>query len=197
MNLLRSLVLSTLVVGSLVALSGCRAAQGAEGATPDEQRSTIQSQRSSTLNELYAARPEAQGKVYSAAGYGFFSNVNVNVILLSSENGYGVVHDNATGKDTYMKMGGGGIGLGMGVKDYRAIMVFNDAAMMHTFVDSGWDFGAQADASAKSEKEGGVSAGAAATRSGGLEVYQFTKNGIALQATVQGTKYWRDDKLNK
>ena len=35
-----------------------------------------------------------------------------------------------------------------------------------------------------------------ATR-GAMEVYQFTENGIALQATVSGTKYWQDSKLNK
>jgi len=29
-----------------------------------------------------------------------------------------------------------------------------------------------------------------------MEIYQFTKSGIALQATVAGTKYWKDKKLN-
>lgn len=30
----------------------------------------------------------------------------------------------------------------------------------------------------------------------GVEVYQITKNGLALQATLQGTKYWKDRDLN-
>ena len=30
----------------------------------------------------------------------------------------------------------------------------------------------------------------------GVSLYQFTKNGLALQATLQGTKYWIDKKLN-
>jgi hypothetical protein len=30
-----------------------------------------------------------------------------------------------------------------------------------------------------------------------MEIYQFTQSGLALQATVQGTKYWRDEALNK
>lgn len=169
---------------------------GAEGGTPAEQRATIQDQRTATLNELYAARPETRSKIQNAAGYGFFSNVNVNLLVVSSENGYGVVHDNQTGKDTYMKMGSAGVGLGAGLKDYRAVFVFNDANMMHQFVDSGWDFGGQADAAAKTGQQG-ASTGAAATAAGGLEVYQFTKNGIALQATVQGTKYWCDAELNQ
>ena len=32
---------------------------------------------------------------------------------------------------------------------------------------------------------------------GGMEIYQFTESGIALQATVSGTKYWKDGKLNQ
>jgi lipid-binding SYLF domain-containing protein len=196
MNSLRSLLLSTLVAGSLIAITGCRAMNGAEGGTPAEQRTTIQDQRTATLNELYAARPETRSKIQNAAGYGFFSNVNVNLLVVSSENGYGVVHDNQTGKDTYMKMGSAGVGLGAGLKDYRAVFVFNDPDMMHKFVNSGWDFGGQADAAAKTGEQG-ASTGASATAAGGLEVYQFTKSGIALQATVQGTKYWCDAELNQ
>ena len=30
----------------------------------------------------------------------------------------------------------------------------------------------------------------------GVEVYQLTKNGVALQVTLQGTKYWKDRDLN-
>jgi len=31
----------------------------------------------------------------------------------------------------------------------------------------------------------------------GVWVYQITKNGLALQLTLQGTKYYKDDDLNK
>jgi lipid-binding SYLF domain-containing protein len=185
------------VVAIAGALLGCRAMNGAGGETPAEQRSTIQSERDKALDELYAARPDARDKVRSAAGTGYFSNVNVNVLLLSTENGYGVVHDRQAAKDTYMKMAGAGAGLGMGVKDYRAVIIFTDPKVMHTFVDSGWDFGGQADAGAKSGDQGAAAGGAATGQSvAGMEIYQFTKTGIALQATVQGTKYYKDEKLN-
>jgi len=29
-----------------------------------------------------------------------------------------------------------------------------------------------------------------------VTVYQMTDKGVALQATLQGTKYWKDDDLN-
>jgi lipid-binding SYLF domain-containing protein len=190
--------LLTLLVGSsllVVGGSGCRATKGAEGSTPDEKRSVIQFEMHKTLGELYAAKPEAKEKVAKSAGYGYFSNVNVNLLVLSTENGYGVVHDNASGKDTYMKMAGAGVGLGMGAKDYRAIMVFTDQKVMEDFVTKGWSAGGSADAAAKS-KEDGSAAGAAVSAAPGMEIYQFTKAGLALQATVQGTKFWPDDSLN-
>jgi hypothetical protein len=30
-----------------------------------------------------------------------------------------------------------------------------------------------------------------------FEIYQMTDTGVALQATVAGTKYWKDKDLNK
>lgn len=183
---------------ALVFLSGCRAGGGAEGDSPAEQRATILKEQAATLDQLYAARPEMRAKVRNAAGHAFFSNVNVNLILLSTENGYGTLHDNAANRDTFMKMAGAGVGLGMGVKDFRVVFIFTDPKVMKQFVEKGWDFAAQADAAAKAGDSGGnASAAGSSTSVAGMEIYQFTKNGLALQATVQGTKYWRDDKLNK
>ncbi len=183
------------VLGVLLLLGGCKAIGGAEGDDPAAQRATIKSEQAATLSELYAARPETRDKVKNAVGAAFFSNMNVNVLLLSTENGYGIVHDNATGKDTYMKMASGGFGVGLGVKDYRAIFIFTDAAVMQQFVEKGWSFGGQADAAATTGEKGGAAGGAVTVP--GIEIYQFTQAGLALQATVQGTKYWRDDKLNQ
>lgn len=30
----------------------------------------------------------------------------------------------------------------------------------------------------------------------GIGLYQLTASGVAVQATLQGTKYWKDDELN-
>jgi hypothetical protein len=49
---------------------------------------------------------------------------------------------------------------------------------------------------AKYESSGG-SLNAAETVASGIRLYKITQNGLALQATVQGTKYWKDKELNK
>ncbi|NOZ42372.1 MAG: hypothetical protein GXP02_04300, partial [Alphaproteobacteria bacterium] len=53
----------------------------------------------------------------------------------------------------------------------------------------------QADAAAKVDDEGGAIT-SADTVARGVTVYQMTVKGLALQATLQGTKYWKSKKLN-
>lgn len=168
---------------------------GAEGDSPAEKRKNIQTMRSDTLKELYAHAPQAKDQIAKAAGYAVFSNVGVNLILLSAGAGHGVAHDNASGKDTYMKMASGGVGLGLGVKDFRGVFVFETQEKLDFFINKGWEAGAQADAAAQAGEKGGSFAGAV-TVAPGVHLYQLTKNGLAIQATIQGTKYWKDDELN-
>ncbi|MGH6947987.1 MAG: hypothetical protein ACREDZ_11715 [Kiloniellales bacterium] len=177
---------------ALAALSGCTSP---EGDTAAEKRQAVGEMRSDTLTKLYAIEPSAEEQIANAAGYGVFSNVGVNLLLLSAGNGWGVVRDNASGDDTYMKMVSGGIGLGLGVKDFRGVFVFTEREAMESFANSGWDASAQADAAAKSGEKGGAWAGAIDVAPG-IKLYQITEHGLALQATIQGTKYWKDDELN-
>jgi lipid-binding SYLF domain-containing protein len=182
-------ILSLAIVGTI---AGC----GPRGnLTLVEKRQVIMDMEKETLARLYREAPETKERIKNAVGYGTFSNANVNLILVSAGGGYGSVVENATGKRTYMKMALGGVGLGLGAKDYRVVMVFKNKATMEKFVESGWDVGAHADAAAKAGETGGEVSGEGDIRSG-VEVYSMTESGLALQATVAGTKYWKDDKLN-
>jgi len=163
--------------------------------TAAEKRAEIRKMRSETLADLYRIHPAAKGHIQKSVGYGVFSNVGINLILLSAAAGSGVVRDNRSGKDLYMKMVSGGIGLGLGVKDFRGVFVFTTDKALRSFLDSGWEGGAQADAAAVAGGKGGSAAGAI-TVAPGMDLYQITKNGLALQATIQGTKYYKDDALN-
>jgi len=159
-----------------------------------EQQAAVRKMREEVLAELYQRDASVKQKVNKAEGYAVFSNVGVNLIFASVAGGKGVVVDRK-GKEVFMKMASGGIGLGLGVKDFRAVFVFRTKAKLQQFVEKGWDFGAQADAAAQSGDKGGAAAGAVSAVPD-VDVYQITKNGIALQATLQGTKYWRDADLN-
>ncbi len=95
-----------------------------------------------------------------------------------------------------MKMVSAGAGLGVGVKDYRVIFAFATSKAFTEFLNSGWSGSAQTDAAAKAGKTGAAYSGAVEVAPG-VWVYQITKNGLALQLTLQGTKYYKDDDLNK
>jgi lipid-binding SYLF domain-containing protein len=163
---------------------------GLNSGEPAERRQAILEMRGKVLNELYSIKPDTRGQIGSAVGYAVFSNANVNLILASFGGGIGVVHDNRANNDTYMRMGEVGIGLGAGVKDFRVIFVFHDAEALERFMA----VGGQADAAAKAGDLGAAVGGEAMVDN--VTVYQLTQSGLALQATIKGTRYWQDGELN-
>jgi lipid-binding SYLF domain-containing protein len=122
--------------------------------------------------------------------------MGANLLLLSTARGAGIAVNSKTKRDTFMKMISAGAGLGIGLKDYRVIFAFETEQALKKFLDSGWDGSAQTDAAAKTSKSGGAYSGAVSIAPG-VWVYQITKKGLALQLTLQGTKYYKDDDLNK
>jgi lipid-binding SYLF domain-containing protein len=162
----------------------------------EAQKAEIRKMAEETLEEAYARMPALEKQIRKAEGYGVFSNVGINVIFGSFAGGHGLVVNNGSGEETFMKMGSAGLGLGIGVKDFRGIFVFHSEEALEGLVAKGWDFSAQADAAAKAEEKGGAGE-TAGTALPGVDLYQFTDTGLALQATIQATRYWRDKQLNE
>ena len=190
---MNKLAILSLLASLTLAVTGC--GPSSSKYTVSERQQKIDSMAQSVLERLYREHPATKEQVANAAGYGAFSNANVNIIFASAGGGYGVVIDNATGNKTYMKMGLGGLGLGIGVKDYRQVLIFRDTHTLKKFVDSGWEFGGHADAAAKAGDKGGELSGEGDIKDD-ITIYAMTEAGLALQATVTGAKYWKDDDLN-
>jgi lipid-binding SYLF domain-containing protein len=164
--------------------------------SPDQKREKIRKMSAETLADLYKLQPDSKAAVQKSAGYAVFDNMGTNLLLLSTARGQGVAVNSKTRQETFMKMISAGGGLGIGVKDYRVIFVFETGQALTKFMDSGWAGEAQADAAAKAGTSGGAYSGATMVAPG-VWVYQITKNGLALQLTLQGTKYSKNDDLNK
>lgn len=198
----RALILSACSVTCLVALTGFF---GAKGDTAEEKRADIRKMQRQTLADLYKEKPGVQARLENAAGYAVFSNMNVKILMVGSGNGYGVAVDNATKKEIFMKMLEVGGGVGLGVSDFRAVMIFHDKEAFKKFVDTGIEFTGKAGAEAQAGDQGMAmrheeklaSAGEENVQLfQGVEVYQMTKNGVMGQAMLYGTKYWKDSDLN-
>ncbi len=179
-----------LVVG--VCASGCMTP---EGATVEDQRVEVLGVRDDTIRELNRREPKTIREVATSAGYGVFANFGTQFLVLSTGNGYGVVVDNTTHQRTYMRTAGLGAGLGIGVREYRIVMIFRTRAALLQFVDSGWDFGGSGSAGLKFGETGGSAAGAASMAED-VKVYQFTETGVMLGGSMRGAKFWVDEDLN-
>ncbi|MHC4454667.1 MAG: lipid-binding SYLF domain-containing protein [Planctomycetota bacterium] len=187
---LLALVLFSLFM--LVVFAGCAMIKGNN---ITEQKEYVHDMKTETLARLYDEYPIAKEQIKNSAGYGVFSNINAHIIFLSGGSGYGVVTDNQDKDPVYMKMGALGGGLGLGLKDFRGVIIFRNREDMDKFVEKGWEFGGQADAAFKSGDKGRAYS---AAKSVDMDIisYQLTENGAALQATLQGTKYWKHKDLN-
>ena len=163
--------------------------------TKEQTQAEVRKNAQQTLAMFYKARPSAKATIKAAAGYAAFSNFGMKILLAGGGKGQGIAFDNRSKKVTYMKMLEVQAGLGMGIKKFRTIFVFETKDAMNHFIDNGWEFGGQATAAAKSGDKGGSYQGAVQVMPG-VWMYQLTDKGLALELTGKGTKYYKDDELN-
>ena len=178
---------------------------GPKGDSNAEKKANVRKQRDEMLNQLYATNPDMKARLKKAAGYATFKQTEMNLFLLASGNGYGVLRDNQARKDIFMRMGSLGGGVGLGVKDVRVIFVFNDAKVMQQFVAEGWQFGGKADASAKYQDtgasaeqnvkgnvnftDGTVSAGSSTDARAGSEKSDASSTALATRGAMEIYQY--------
>jgi len=161
----------------------------------DQERASVRESANTTLEKLYATQPGSKQVIEGAAGYAVFSNFGVKILLAGGGTGKGIAVNNKTKAETFMKMAEVQAGLGLGVKSYNLVWVFQTQDGFDQFVNSGWELGGQATAAAKVDDKGGAVQGAVSIAPG-VWLYQMTKNGLALELTVKGTKYYKDSDLN-
>ena len=166
--------------------------------TPEEvkqEKAEIRKKSKEILATLYKAQPSAKTTINKAAGYAVFSNFGMKIFVAGSGAGKGIAYNNKTKKEVFMKMIELQGGLGMGVKKFNLVWVFETPDKLNSFIDSGWELGAQTSAAAKVGDKGGSFQGAMSV-SPGVWVYQLTESGLALELTAKGTKYYKNEELN-
>ncbi|MBK7977597.1 MAG: hypothetical protein IPK07_31540 [Deltaproteobacteria bacterium] len=141
-------------------------------------------------------QPAAKKAIQSAAGYAVFSNFGMKLGFAGGGSGKGVAVDAKSRKETFMKMIEAQAGLGLGIKKFRLVWIFETKDALDRFVDAGWELGGQFGAGAKMGDQGLAAAGAVSV-SPGVWLYQLTDDGIAAEITAKGTKYYKADDLNR
>ena len=180
----------------VLAMAFAVAAPGvALGASKAEQQAEVRKAGQNALAAVYKAQPSARKAVESAAGYAAFSNFGMKILVAGGGSGKGIAVNNKTKAVTYMRMAEVQAGLGFGIKKFQLVWVFETEKALDDFVNSGWELGAQATAAAKAGDKGAAYQGAVAVAPG-VWLYQLTGNGLALELTAKGTKYYKDGDLN-
>jgi len=160
-----------------------------------QERYRIREVGQESLSTLYEIQPSARYVIENAAGYGVFSTFGIKIFFAGGGTGKGFVHNNRTKRYTYMRMVQVQGGLGFGASKDRVIWVFETQKALTDFVNSGWDFGAKAQAAAMVQDTGGMFSGAVSVAPG-VYIYRLTETGLAAELTVSGTKYFKDGELN-
>jgi lipid-binding SYLF domain-containing protein len=153
------------------------------------RRDEIDRNAQETLDELFKAQGNARELYDRAAGYAVFTATKAGFIV-SGGGGTGVAVNKTSGQRTYMRMGTGGIGFGIGAQRYSMIILFEGEAHLNRFVTGGWDSSATAQAAAGKE---GVSVRSSFID--GIAFFQLTDKGLMAHADVSGTRFWVIEEL--
>ena len=170
----------------------------ASGAWAKDDKATKQAEvvtkTGAAMERFYKVKPELKDAVAKAPGYGIFTTYGIS-FGVGGSGGSGLVHDNHSKHNTFMKVGGASAGLQLGAAQTEVLFIFKSAAAMNKFIASGWAGGASATASAGAS---GATAGGGREAAAGdvAEVYTLTKTGLEAGLAVGGSKFWKDKDLN-
>ena len=157
----------------------------------ESKRMKLDETAEAALQALFAENAKAKDLYEGSYGWAVFDNLKL-AFGLSGGGGNGVAKAKASGQKTYMQMGTAGVGFGLGVNKYQVVFLFQDAQTFNNFVEKGWQADAGATASA-----GNNAAEVKTDFTNGMAIYQMTEKGLMAHADIAGTKYWKNNKLNK
>lgn len=161
-----------------------------------KQREEIDELSAKALARLYEKVPSAERVIENCYAYATLSNTGIKLGLFGDAHGRGLAVNNETGETLYMRMKEMGLGLGLGVKEYDLIFVIGTETAWHSFISGDIKFASSAEAAA-SDGVAGDSMEGASIAANGVWVYQITKKGLTLDASIKGTKIYPDKKLNQ
>ncbi len=164
-------------------------------ASVEDRRESIRKSANQTLDKLYTIHPSARNAIENASGYAVFNITDAKIVFFGGGGGSGMAVSNTTGQETFMKTGDVQIGLGLGIKKFDVIFVFESDQAIDSFVNKGWEFGGQATAAATDSVSGGSLQGAVSVGKD-IWMYQLTDKGLELSLTIRGIRYYKDSDLN-
>ena len=187
--------MATLLMTALVLCLMTTSTLAADADKIVKERAKIEELSAKALENLYEKVPSAQNVIENCYAYATLSNTGMKLGIFGDAHGRGLAVNNETGERLYMRMKEVGLGLGLGVKEYDLIFVIGTEPAWNSFISGDIKFATSAEAAA-SDGVTGDSIEGASIAAKGIWVYQMTKKGLTLDASIKGTKIYPDKKLN-
>jgi len=178
--------LAVSMIAALLAVS-CSSTYRSMSAT--EKREFLVELEEQTLAELVDQAPEAQAEIDRSVGHAIISNRLAKVPFVGAGEGIGVVFDAESGERTYLKVGRLDVGGGLGVREYRLVVLFFDRAPLQKLAGGKFELGAGVEAGAKDKDIGTGAGGVAGSRDDKRVLYQLSDAGVSATFTVRAIRY--------
>ncbi|MCH3949391.1 MAG: hypothetical protein LKE33_00380 [Acidaminococcus sp.] len=162
----------------------------------EQQRQELRVKTYKVLQDLYEKKPKSKRAIEHAYGYAVFMDTSYTAGFIGGGHGRGRAVNQSNGKEIFMKMAEGKLGLGIGVRQSNIVFVFDTIDAFTSFVSKGWTFGGQAVAAATDDVHGDALEGSFQVAPG-MWMYQMTTKGLAAELTAKGTRFYVDNDLNE
>ncbi|MBO9397160.1 hypothetical protein J7400_10750 [Shimia sp. R9_2] len=162
--------------------------------TAEQTRARLDAMADEILARLLKENPEAARLYEQGVGYAAFDARKVTIFPLTTGYGRGVAMAKDGSGRVYMNMGTGGLGGAIGIGGFtnQFVILFESSEDLNNFVTHGYDAGASG--GAQSGTDGDTEQ---TSFRDGRSVFLLDKNRWRVNASLEGSKYWRSPELNE
>lgn len=172
---------------AMILVASCSSTQGSMSV--QEKRDFLAEVEQRTLAELVEKQPETQAEMDRSVGHAVFSNRSAKIPFIGAGDGIGVVFDKNTGERTYLKVQRLDVGGGLGVREYRLVVVFFEEKPLEKLVGGKLELAAGAEAGAGKGDVGLGTEGISGKQKEKLALYQLSDTGVSATITVRLIRY--------
>jgi len=155
----------------------------------EEKRDFLAEAEQKTLAELIEKRPETQAEMDRSVGHAVFSNRLAKIPFVGAGDGIGVVFDKNTGERTYLKVQRLDVGGGLGVREYRLVVVFFEEESLKKLASGKLELSAGAEVGAGKGEVGLGTEGVSGKQKEKFVLYQLSDTGVTATITVRLIRY--------
>jgi lipid-binding SYLF domain-containing protein len=155
----------------------------------EEKRDFLAEAEQKTLAELVEKRPETQAEMDRSVGHAVFSNRLAKIPFVGVGEGIGVVFDKKTGERTYLNVQRLDVGGGLGVREYRLVVVFFEEEPLQKLASGKLELSAGAEVGAGKGDVGLGTEGISGKQKEKLVLYQLSDSGVTATITVRLIRY--------